>query len=121
LLYITFSEQKWLILNAFSPYPNRAIFTINPHNIYKHVPIHFGLNFLVCLLNAIVFGWKYLEFHEKELYKPLLIFQNLKFVEFLNNKGCGYNTYKRFRNYLDPFTRNEHHFNEKNRNNHVKD
>jgi len=35
---------------------------------------------------VIVFGWKYLEPHEKEVYKPLLIFQNLKFVEFLNNK-----------------------------------
>jgi hypothetical protein len=46
---------------VFSPYPNRAMFTINPHN-----------------------------------------------------------TYKRFRNYLAPFTRNEHHFNEENKNNHVR-
>ncbi len=116
-----FWEQKWLTLNVFSPYPNRAIFTINPRNIYKHAPIHFGLNFVICLMNTIVFGWKYLEPLKKEVYKPLLVFQNLKFVEFLNNNVCGYNTYKMFRNYLDPFKRNEHHFNEKNRNNHVKD
>jgi len=58
---------------------------------------------------------------KKEVYEPLLFFQNLKFVEFMYNNVCSYNTYKMFRNYLDPFKRNEHHFNEKNRNNHVKD
>jgi hypothetical protein len=106
---------------VFSPYPNRTLFTINLHNIYKHAPIHFGLNFVVCLLNTIVFGWKYLEPLKNKGYKTLLVFQNLIFVEFLNNNRCGYNPYKMFRNYLDPFTRNEHHFNEENRNNHVKD
>jgi len=47
----------------------------------------------------------------------LLVFQNFKFVEFFNNNGCDYDTYKRLKNYLDP--RNEHHFNEKNKNNHI--
>jgi hypothetical protein len=65
---------------------------VNPHIIYKQTLIHFGMNFLICLLNTIIFQWKYLEPLNKEVYKPLLVFQNFEFAEFLNSNGCGYNT-----------------------------